>query len=484
MSQGLLQIGSIPTRIPREEFQTLTDPFVEAAMLEVLPPGILAELEGYSRSYYSLEAHMASILKYDKPIRSAPNTIEWTEISTEAFNYFSTLPKVHTFSASSQVKDFDKVKYHEGTSAGFGYFDPQLPYPTHKGPRTGANYQRAKTIASRIVHECRDAFHAGRFSQFIKTAVEDSTPDIAFTRTQLVELPEIKVRNVFGECFHYVLLEGLFAYPLIHAFMHLNTFYYIGVDPIIGVPTLIESLPVTIKQIITIDWSSFDASVQPYEIELAFKLIKSILIFPDKESELVFDYVTALFCQRKLAAPDGTLFMRIGGIPSGSYFTHIVDSIINWIRIKYLFKLHNHAIYELKTHGDDALVVPTTMIHDFNPVINSAEALGWFINREKSKLCGERYLVEFLGRYSLGRENARETLKSLRLALYPEYPVTDPQISLARLKAIDEDSGFRVSYFPSLVVNMTMVYGNQDASLPRHFRRFNLTELFTIPSGI
>jgi len=484
MSTGLTLLGFKPSRIPRKEFVTLTDPFIEELMKNTLPIGILQELDGFSRSYYSLDAHLESILKYDKPILCSPSTPEWTETIREAHLYFANLPKVQTLSASSTRRDFDNVRYHEGTSAGYGYLDNTSLNPTHKGPRTGENYRRAIRIASRIVHECREHHNAGKFKEYLRNAIENSTPDIAFTRTQLIELPETKVRNVFGECFHYVLLEGLVAYPLIEQFMSIDSFYFIGKDPIIGVPKLIDSLPVNAEQFVTIDWSSFDSSVQPYEIELAFSLIRSMLIFPDLESRLVFEYTAALFCERKLASPDGRLFMRKGGIPSGSYYTHLIDSVINWIRIKYLFKLHKIQIASIHTHGDDALVVPVGRIYDFDSLVDKGLELGWIIKKEKSRLCCERYLIEFLGRYSHGRENARDTMKTLRLLLYPEYPVVNPRISLARIKSIDEDSGYRVPYLPNLVCAMHSRYGSDTPELPIHFRRFNLTELFTTPLGI
>ena len=262
-------------------------------------------------------------MKFNKRILPEPDDYEWKCVKEDCARYFQTLPRVTPLSAITKG-DFDKIKYHQGTSAGYGYSEGQHPFPTHKGPRDGPNYKRAKRIAAKIIHECVASMQSNSFETFLEDASLNSTPDIAFTRTQLVELPNTKVRQVFGECFHYVLLEGLFACPLIDMFMANDSFYYIGEDPATGVPHLINNLdPNDDVYYLTIDWSSFDASVQPYEINHAFELIESILNFPDEATRLTFLYTKQLFLKRKLATPDGRVFLRYGGVPSGSYYTHL-----------------------------------------------------------------------------------------------------------------------------------------------------------------
>lgn len=484
MSFGLRDIGRANTRELRPEFVTFVDPFIAEAVSSVMPVGVQNELRGYTRSFYSLDAHMMSILKYDKPSQFAPSNDEWRFTVRDSFREFSRFPRVQALSARKEARSFAQIRYHQGTSAGFGYHENPGQYPTHKGPPDGPNAKKARRIAARIVHECNEAYEQGRWNQFIENLPNDSTPDIAFTRTQLAELPNTKVRNVFGECFHYVYLEGLFAMPLIDQFMKIDSFYFIGQDPIEGVPKLIGSFPDSYQQFITIDWSGFDASVQVYEIELAFDLMESIIDFPDANTRLVFYYVKRLFISRKLAAPNGQLFLRNGGVPSGSYFTHLVDSIVNWVRIQYLFKVADIPIAFIRTHGDDGLVVPGAYVENLNDVIAEANLRLWKINGDKSKLVQLPSEIEFLGRTSRSGVSYRDSLKTLRLLYYPEYPVDDPQISIARVRGIDYDSGHRVQFIPEIYQALRSKYGDEDLPLPRQFRRFNLRELFTMPVGI
>lgn len=466
-------LHEIPTRNVKPEFTTYVDPFIEEGFRACMAIGTLGKFRGWSRSYYTQAGHMESILSFQKPILSKPTTIEWQQVEEDSFTYFQNLPRVASLSAVT-IGDFDKVKFHGGTSAGFGYTQNPGPHPTHKGPIDGPQHKKAKRIAAKISYECASNYQSGKFDEFLLKASDNSTPDIAFTRTQLAELPNTKIRNVFGECFHYVLLEGLFACPLIEMFMRIDSFYFIGKDPVLGVPELINNLtPRDDAYYLSIDWSKFDSSVQPYEIELAFDLLESIIDFPDNTTRLVFKYIKQLFLKRKIAAPDGRVFMRYGGIPSGSYFTHLVDSIINWNRMRYLFKRHRIEHGLLVTHGDDGLAELLNFHDCLNEMVDEAKSLGWYIKVEKSQLFKDRYRISFLGRSSRHGTNYRDVDRCLRLMYYPEYPVIDPQISIARLKAIDEDSGYHIPMIQNVYHYLNQKYGDNCIPLPEKFRRYH-----------
>jgi hypothetical protein len=107
------------------------DPFIKEAMEFTLPHGIVNEINGYSRSYYTLEGHMDAIRNYDHAIIPAPDDQHWTRTVNEVKLYFTQLPRVSVLSATPEQRGFGNVSYHEGTSAGYGYHDPtQLHQPT------------------------------------------------------------------------------------------------------------------------------------------------------------------------------------------------------------------------------------------------------------------------------------------------------------------------------------------------------------------
>jgi hypothetical protein len=480
MSFGLITVETSIERNLREEFITYTDDFILEALKSInTPPGLFNDLDNYSRSYYTQQGHLESILKYNKINKDPPSTVEWNHTQEQIRQEFASYPKVRSLSAKTEERDFQRVKYHQGTSAGYGYNGNPHPHPSHKGSPIQNNFKRATKIASKIVHACNSHHLNGTWKEFLSSIPMDSTPDVAFTRTQLTELPKLKVRNVFGEAFHYVLLEGLFAQPLIQQFMLMDTFYFIGLDPVIGVTKLIEGIPPDREQFAVFDWSGFDSSVHVYEIEFAFSLLKSMLIFPDKVTELIFEYVQTLFVSRKLASPDGRIFLRTGGIPSGSYFTHIIGSIINYVRIKYLLNRLNITHDLIRTHGDDCLVTLIDHVEDITGIVQEAAQEGWFINVTKSQLVQNKHEIEFLGRYSKFGTNYRDALRGLRLLVYPEYPVDDPQISIARLKGIDTDTGNRLEHIPQVYNYLANRYGDENIMLPKQFRKFDVTKHYT-----
>jgi hypothetical protein len=468
MVSGLTYLTTAFPRSLRDEFITLTDPFVELAFSQIFTQGEWNDFTSWSKSHYTLDAHIESILKYDKNILPEPTDSAWLNVKESSFRVFSSFDKVQAI----PISHIERVPYHQGTSAGFGYTGNPPPNPGRKGEPDQPNYIRALGVARKIAHECVRAHNEHRFESFIEEAINNSTPDIAFTRTQLVELPNTKVRNVFGAAFHYILLEGLYASPLIDFFMNHNTFYYIGEDPTVDVPKVLYTAGHSEATYLSIDWTAFDASVQPYEIELAFNLLQTMIVFPTTESRLVFEYCKALFMKRKLLSPDGSIYMRYSGVPSGSYFTHIVDSIINWIRIQYLLSTNNIRYTTILTHGDDGFVEITSPIHNFHYIADQANQLGWYINSAKCKLTGDISQIEFLGRSSLHGVNYRDRLKCLRLCLYPEYPVNDPQISIARLKAIFIDSGGNIPEIPRAIELLVSIHGDNNSELPRHFKTY------------
>lgn len=477
MFSGLLHLSSGPRRHIREESVTLTDPWISEAFHACADPADVVELEGWSRSYYTLEGHTESLLRYNKPLIPQPTDDDWKWTKTHAHNMFSEFGPVRAMSA---MQDLKQVRYQEGTSAGYGYSAGLLPYPTRKGPRGGGNYKRALGIASKTIFNIRDHVNAGTFESYLSTVPLSSTPDVAFTRTQLTEVPNLKIRNVFGEAFHYVLLEGIFAEPLIKWFMEHDTFYYIGEDPVKGVPLILSRLPQSHYKLTT-DWSRFDASVQVWEIELAFDLLERMIAWPNdgnpEVTKALFKYVRTLFISRKIQSPVGDLYLRTGGVPSGSYFTHIIDSIVNYNRMMYLLKKQNIIPDTIKTHGDDGLI-STVKFPDLYKLVSDGAELGWILTLEKLNVEVDPSRVTFLGRSTSYGLNTREIVRSRRLMMFPEYPVNDVQISIARMKAIDIDTGGNDPLFSKMYFYLKNKYGDLNVPLPHEHRRFNIVEYY------
>lgn len=385
--------------------------------------------DNWARSYYSTEAHLSSLLAYNAPHVPAPTDDAWKQATSAVKEMFLGFGKIE---AMDFLMDIKNVPYEESSSAGFAFGGP-------KGPRDGTTFKSALRQANALVLSLYEG------STTMDEAIRNSVPDIAFTRTQLTYLPDkLKVRNVWGEHFTYILLEGLFAYPLMQYFVTHDTFFHIGTDPRVSVPNLLRRLSLEPDPYLySFDWSSFDASVQLWEIDFAFDLLESMLNIPNEQTRVAFNFVRTLFKFRKIAGPDGNIYIKSLGVPSGSYFTILIDSIVNYVRILYIFyRFSKKAPRTIKTQGDDSIV----LVHkgqriDLAYVAHTLkESFGWTINPTK---CGEGKTgseVDFLSRTIFAGDNYRDDIKLQRLALFPEYPVDSGEISLFRVSSIIQES--------------------------------------------
>ncbi|QED42892.1 unknown, partial [Lomandra cryptic virus 1] len=407
-----------------------------------VPTTLLLELAGWARSYYQLEQHVKAILAYDREKLPEPTDVSWNQTKQHTESKFRRFEKVQSLS----YQNFDAVHWMQSSAAGYGYVG-------RKGDNE--NYKRAKrtavTIAEKLDHN----------RSYGPEAIENSTPDVAFTRTQLSQLKvKTKVRNVWGEAFHYVLLESLFSEPLVDFFKEEESFYFIGQDPLLAVPALVEEILSSKDYVYMFDWSQFDATVQEWEIRFAFDCLENMLTFPSNVEFQIWRFIIELFIYRKIAGPNGVLYLKSQGIPSGSCFTNIVGSITNYVRIQYMFQRLTSHFATVFTHGDDSLAgVETTQYVPMGRFAEIGEPLGWIINTAKSSVSRKREGVSFLSRSVRESQNYREELTCLRMLLYPEYEVKSGDISALRAKSIMVDAGPHSQYLFDIFIYLKEKYG-------------------------
>lgn len=448
--EGLTYLGEVPERHTREEYQSLVDQPVYEVVKKFASEVDMQEIDGWARSFYTLEGHLESIALFNKPLIPEPIDETWARVKTLTHRKISTMfPPVTSLVFET---DLDLVPFESSSAAGYGYLGK-------KGE--GDNLNRAKKIANAAVRQFDEGIE--NYDSAVSHIIENSTPDVAFTRTQLAKLPSIKVRIVFGEAFHYILIEGLSAAPLLAAFKSKDTFYFTGKDPTIHVPRLLFNMGLDQGWFICLDWKSFDATVQLWEIDHAFNCIESLLLFPTILSYRAFQFAKESFKVRKLAAPDGKLWMRKGGIPSGSYFTNIIGSVINYVRIHYICEKLGLDIADCYVQGDDSVIfVRNTTRPDLWQISEAGESYGWIINPTKCTITQSSQEVTFLGRSQIHQLNIRERLKVLRLMCFPEYEVETPDISTARAKAIAIDAGFQDPLYNKIVFALKRQYGEAE----------------------
>jgi hypothetical protein len=175
-----------------------------------------------------------------------------------------------------------------------------------------------------------------------------------------------------------------------------------------------------------LDWSGFDSSVPPFLIKAVFGIIKSCFRESGDEYLRVLDQLEHYFIHTPIVMPDGQVAQKHGGIPSGSRFTAIVGSIVNWILI---YAMTDGAAQSLHTVGDDSLFGLFER-PNLNEYASFAKALGMRLSVEKSEVGKD---VSFLGRRWAPGTTTRDSERLALLASLPErsgVPASDRAIGL------------------------------------------------------
>lgn len=278
----------------------------------------------------------------------------------------------------------------------------------------------------------REAFSRGTNS--VERLLEESRkpePCIALTRTAKGG----KSRLVWGYPMSMTLLEGSFARPLLQEFKG-------GVTPMAFATTnktlgaKILSASNSNKFWYSLDASQFDASIQASIIKVAFNIIRTWF---DLEQEYhdgktvgqVFNIIEDYFIYTPIVMPTGDKQVRGNGIlhkgkrhgvPSGSYFTQLVDSIANIIVLgtlssRFGFMVNHHQCFVL---GDDLLFFTNTSIKLEVMAKFASITFGMKFNPTKSVLGKCHEPVPFLGRVWVRGLPTRSTDKAIDRMLWPE----------------------------------------------------------------
>lgn len=164
-----------------------------------------------------------------------------------------------------------------------------------------------------------------------------------------------KTRLVWAYPQSVTIAEARFARPLIDAFKKKDSpmafgkyRYQIGARM-----TTIENS----HAIYGLDMSGFDQSICRKLIHMAFQILSKSLDMTWEE-EKMWEKVEHYFIHTPILMPDGNVYTKHRGVPSGSYFTQLVDSIVNHFCIQYVwYIMFNRTIYRenILVLGDDSL---------------------------------------------------------------------------------------------------------------------------------
>jgi len=192
-----------------------------------------------------------------------------------------------------------------------------------------------------------------------------------------------------------------------------------------------------------LDFSAFDAKVPAWMIHVAFDILHQNVEWltwrgkpTNKRSRQkwrnVWDGVKWYFINTPILMPDGRMFRKRAGVPSGSWFTQLVDSVVCYILNKYIAKCQGMEAAGLKVLGDDS-AFRTAKKLDLVQASEDASVLGMVLHPVKCEETEDPKDFKLLGtKYRKGHAH-REDEEWFKLALYPENPPGDVGVSLTRL---------------------------------------------------
>lgn len=337
-------------------------------------------------------------------------------------------------------------------------FSPRMIWDitsNHNGSPGLTNYGKKK--AESVVR----AYERGRQ---IAQGEKSPEPCLAFKRTQFND----KTRLVWGYPYSMTALEGIFARPLIERFKEGSTPMAFAMQTgVLGSKLRVASYHKTFAY--STDVSSFDSSISGEMIGAAFDILSTWFNLDTINEGLgvpnrnVWNLVEKYFITTPIVMPDGKIYKgKKHGVPSGSYFTQIVDSIINTIIVgaidaKFHLGIDKQDIFVL---GDDVLFWSNRKI-SLEEIANFGSTLfNCKMNAEKSARFRYDEVIHYLGRdwdHGVPSLNVDEILK--RMTQPETYRKYDADLEEQRRQVRLLLLSYAATYYNAYPVYARAVYG-------------------------
>lgn len=338
---------------------------VEGTVLRALrAQGFELNPEVDNKSVYTPQKMFDALHKYAKPVDFRPNEDIWNQAYALTVKAFVT-----TESKVRQAKDVASIM------------------SSVKGEKSSGapEFSKKKDVAEKD------------YLRMLKWLNGDKKPDpcVAFHRVQHgSEGP--KNRLVWGYPQSITMAESTFARPLIQHFLSSRCPMAIGKHRHKLSARMVSLNNCHAKY--GLDFSGFDSSISGRLISMAFSILAKNVDWNNSSRE-DWDKIVNYFIHTPILMPDGHVYTKHRGVPSGSYFTQMVDSVVNYFAIQYAtISLFGYAVHldKLLVLGDDSLFSLPKAV-SLKLYQEKLSELGLTVNVEKSVLSLDDEPVHFLG---------------------------------------------------------------------------------------
>lgn len=222
-----------------------------------------------------------------------------------------------------------------------------------------------------------------------------------------------------------IIAECQFSRPLQRAFKHW-AFYAGGKEPS-QLSDLVRTGRNNSSHWVSLDYSRYDQSLPAWLIRDAFSLLK--MCFSDTPRNRKWDWLWEIvvndFIDKSFVGPNGKLYSAHDGVPSGSMFTQIIDTLCNLLMITtYLCALKNKGVNvgfrSMIICGDDNLVFTRVPLNRDDIAGYLLRNFGVECHPKKCAFGTREQAPEFLSRVWRNDGEWREPLELFAKLCYPE----------------------------------------------------------------
>lgn len=270
----------------------------------------------------------------------------------------------------------------------------------------------------------------------VKYGSPPAPPDCAaYLRAHLVEEGKQKVRAVWGYPATISFQEACFAIPLINAYKIKGPIAY-GYETARGGCRRLAARFAKHSNFLSSDYRKFDKTIPSWLIRIAFDILCSNIDFTKYQDAGVphsrslhqaWLYLVDYFIRTPVRLCNGRRYRKNRGVASGSYFTQLVDSIVNWIVTTYSIRSQQVKVEDILVMGDDSLVATNEPV-DMQQFASKAAECGMIINTDKTQSSSNVHELKFLGyyiNYGVPKRDAIDLWAALRFPERPDYTFND-----------------------------------------------------------
>lgn len=280
-----------------------------------------------------------------------------------------------------------------------------------------------------------------RFWHMVKYNRRPKAPDcLAHVRSHIAAIGEEKIRGVWGYPATLTMGEAVFALPLIRAYKtKARKMIAYGYEPFNGGFKILHGRFVGRKFYHGLDFKSFDKTVPAELIDFAFDILLDNLdlgeydqfgVADAERMKIMYDYIRDYFIKTPIRLCNGERYQKRAGVASGSYFTQLVDSVVNAILINWVsLSYSGYPPVDYVTMGDDSVI---SFNHEIplDYIQRLVSSIGMNINMSKSEITRSLAELKFIGYHinnGLPKRDGEGLLAALLLPERPDVSLEDAQ---------------------------------------------------------